>query len=139
MTTAAAEKTKSQEARTRAAIEAYVDAWARNDKAALLRVFAPDAVWSDPVGTPPYIGHAGIGGFWDQAHAGGARLEPRVQRIVVCGNEGILLFRMVVRSPNGGGMALDVCDRMVVDENGRITTAQAFWDSSCMVPLDQCD
>jgi steroid delta-isomerase len=102
-------------------------------------VFAPDAVWIDPVGTPPYKGEGAIGGFWDQAHAGGARLEPRVERIVVCGNEGVLLFRMVVRTGDGGGMALDVCDHMVVNDEGRITTARAFWDASCMVPLSACD
>ena len=127
------------EARTRAAIEAYVDAWARNDRAALLGVFAEGAVWVDPVGTPPYEGHEAIGKFWDRAHAGGVRLEPRVQRIVVCGNEGVLLFRMVVRNADGSGMGLDVCDHMIVDEHGRIRTARAFWDGSCMVPIGECD
>jgi hypothetical protein len=35
-----------------------------------------------------------LGEFWDGAHVGGAKLTPQVQRIVVCGNEAILLFRI---------------------------------------------
>lgn len=129
---------KEIEKRTRAAIEAYVDAWTRNDRAALLNLFAEDAVWIDPVGTPPYEGRAKIGEFWDSAHAGDATLTPQVKRIVVCGKEAILLFRMVVRNPQGSGMGLDVCDQMTVDEEGKIQLAKAYWDSSCVVPIEQC-
>jgi len=124
------------ENRTRGAVEAYVRAWAENDRAALLDVFAPDAIWIDPVGTPPYVGREAIGTFWDQAHAGGSTLTPEVHRIVVCGNEAVLLFRMVVRGPAGGGMALEVCDHMEVGEDGRIRVAKAFWDPSCVTPLE---
>lgn len=127
------------ERRTRAAVEAYVKAWASGDRAALLEVFAEDATWEDPVGTPPYRGREAIGAFWDSAHAGGATLTPEVKRIVVCGSEAILLFRMVVRAPNGGGMGLDICDHMQVDEAGRILRARAFWDAQCMVPLAECE
>jgi steroid delta-isomerase len=124
------------EKRTRAAVEAYVKAWVTNDRAALLNVFAEDAQWFDPVGTPAWVGRAKIGEFWDQAHAGGAQLEPRVHRIVVCGNEAILLFQMVVRPPGGGGMALEVCDHMTVNANGQIQLAKAFWDEGCMASPD---
>jgi steroid Delta-isomerase len=129
---------KETEKRTRAAVEAYVDAWAKNDRAALLNVFAEDAVWIDPVGTPPYEGHAGIGEFWDNAHAGDATLTPEVKRIVVCANEAILLFRMVVRNSTGGGMGLDVCDQMTVNEDGKIQLAKAYWDNSCVVAIEEC-
>lgn len=127
------------EKRTRAAVEAYVDAWTRGDREALLALFAADGVWFDPVGTPPYEGRAKIGEFWDSAHAGGSSLTPKVQRIAVCGNEAILLFRMVVRNPDGSGMGLDVCDQMVVDADGKIELAKAYWDSSCIVPISECE
>jgi steroid delta-isomerase len=122
-------------ARTRAAVEAYVRAWATNDKEALLAAFAEDGVWIDPVGTPPYRGRAAIGGFWDQAHAGDQRFTPEVRRIVACGNEAILLFRMVVRNAGGGGMTIDVCDQMVVGPDGKIQVAKAFWDATCLGQL----
>jgi steroid delta-isomerase len=123
------------ESRTRAAVEAYIRAWANNDRAALLDVFAEDATWVDPVGTPAYVGRDAIGEFWDQAHAGGSTLTPEVHRIVVCANEAVLLFRMLVRGPAGSGMALEVCDHMEVGEDGRIRVAKAFWDQSCISPL----
>ena len=126
----------SVEARTRNAVESYARAWRNNDRALLLDTFAEDAVFIDPVGTPPHEGRTAIGKFWDSAHQGGAQLTPVVHRIVVCGNEAVLLFRMEVRSP-GGGMALEVCDHMEVNEEGRIQIAKAFWDESCTVPLEE--
>ncbi len=126
------------EKRTRQAVTAYVGAWCDNDREALLAAFSDDAVWIDPVGTPPRRGKAEIAEFWDQAHAGGQELEPRVERLVVCSNEAILLFRMIIRSAGGGGMALDVCDHFEVDSAGRIAVAKAFWDESCSVALEEC-
>jgi len=128
---------KEIEARTRAAVEAYVKAWASNDRAALLGIFAEDAEWFDPVGTPAYVGHEGIGRFWDQAHAGDSQLDPKVHRIVVCGNEAILLFKMNVRHAGGGGMGLEVCDHMTVNDEGKIQVAKAFWDAGCMGAADE--
>ena len=46
-----------------AVIDAYVDGYRRNDKQAVLDLFRPDAVWHDPVGAPPHVGHEGIGAF----------------------------------------------------------------------------
>jgi steroid delta-isomerase len=125
----------AMETKTRAAVEAYVNAWATNDRAALLRAFAEDATWVDPAGTPPWRGRAKIGEFWDMAHGSGMTLEPVVQRIVVCGNEAILLFRMLVRMP-GGGMGLDACDHMEINDRGEIQRGTAYWDQGCVVPLD---
>lgn len=138
MTTQGASAKKDIEARTRAAIEAYVEAWRADDREALLNIFAGDATWEDPVGSPPWQGREKIGEFWDQSHNGGATLTPRVQRIVVCGREGILIFRMIVRFPGGGGMGLDVCDHMRINDQGKIQVARAYWDQRCIVPLSEC-
>jgi steroid delta-isomerase len=127
---------ESIEQKTRAALEAYADAWACNDRDALLAVFAPDASWEDPAGTPPWHGHAKIGEFWDMAHTAGTTLKPVVHRIVTCGAEGILLFRMEVRMPGGGGMGIEACDHMIVNAQGKIQSGKAYWDQGCVVPLD---
>lgn len=123
------------EEHTRAAVQAYVDAWARNDREALLNAFAEDAVWVDPAGTPPWQGRAKIGEFWDMAHTTGTALTPVVHRIVVCGHEAILLFRMEVRMAGGGGMGVEACDQMIVNANGKIQSGKAYWDRNCIVPL----
>lgn len=120
-------------AQVRAVIEKYVQAWATNDKALLLSIFAEDAVWTDPVGTPPFQGHAGVSAFWDFAHQDASRqLSPRVNHIVACANEGILDFTMQVRLPQSNqGLDLHVVDRFVLNEQGRIQSASAYWDEGC--------
>jgi steroid delta-isomerase len=118
----------------RNAIEAYARAWSSNDKALILSLFAPDCEWSDPVGTPPFKGHEGVSRFWDFAHRDPkVQMTPKVHRIVVCANEGILNFTMQVRLPHlNQGLDLNVTDRMVFNEQGRIRLAQAYWDATCV-------
>ena len=56
----------------REVIGKYMQAWTNGDKELLLSIFAEDATWEDPVGSPAFVGHAGISGFWDFAHQGAA-------------------------------------------------------------------
>jgi steroid Delta-isomerase len=116
----------------RQALENYVKAWATNDKPLFLSLFAPDAQWWDPVGTPPFKGHAGIGKFWDFAHEDADRsLSPKIDEIRACGNEGILRFTMQVRIPSRRqALDLSVIDYVVLNDAGEIHTARAFWDET---------
>ena len=116
----------------RAAIENYVLAYNSDDLALLLSIFDEDCVWEDPVGTAPHLGHDGIRKFWEFAHSDGAKLAPEVERIVVCGSEGLLVFTMVVHLQNGGMVRLKAVDRFVFNDEGRIRHGQAYWDDSCM-------
>ena len=120
-------------AQVRTVIQQYVEAWAKGDKQLLLSIFAEDAVWCDPVGTPAFVGHKGVAAFWDFAHQDSARqLTPKVNRIVACANEGILDFTMQVRVPHlNQGLDLRVVDRFVLNDAGRIQTANAYWDETC--------
>jgi steroid delta-isomerase len=117
----------------RQVIETYVRAWASGDRKLVLSVFAEDCEWHDPVGAPPFRGHAGVARFWDFAHQDPTRkLEPLVQRVIACGNEGILHFVMQVRLPHlNQGLDLTVIDRFVLNEEGKIKLAQAYWDAGC--------
>jgi steroid delta-isomerase len=117
---------------TRTAIEHYLKAWQTNDRQLLLDTFAKDARWEDPVGSEPFIGHEGIAKFWDAGHSMGNHMTPVLTQIIVCGSEGILRFTMQVRSKDGkSGLDLHVVDRMVVNEQGKIQLAQAYWDAGC--------
>lgn len=119
-------------AQVRKVVEQYAEAWARNDRALLLSLFAEDCTWTDPAGTPPFRGRAGAAAFWDFAHQDASReLTPQVHRIVACGNEGILDFTMQVRIPGRNqGLDLRVVDRFVIDDEGRIAEACAYWDEA---------
>jgi steroid Delta-isomerase len=116
----------------RRVLEDYVKAWATGDRELFLSLFAEDASWSDPVGTPEFRGHAAIGRFWDFAHQGDERqLMPRVEEIRANANEGILRFVMQVRIPSRGeGLDLSVIDYVVLNDEGRIQLSRAFWDET---------
>ena len=120
----------------REVIGKYMQAWATGDKALLLGIFAPDASWEDPVGTPAFVGHEGIGKFWDFAHMGaeqGRTIQPRIEQIIANGNEGILRFTMQVRVPaENKGLDLAVVDHFELNDAGLIRRARAFWDEGCV-------
>lgn len=116
----------------RAVIGKYVEAWTNKDRALLLSIFAEDAVWEDPVGSPPFTGRDGVARFWDFAHAGPKRsLTPKVEEIRACGNQGIMRFTMQVRIPEANqGLDLSVIDYFEINDAGKIQVAKAFWDES---------
>src|ERR1700677_4424952 len=119
-------------AHVREVLENYLKALTTGDKELLLSMFAEDARWADPAGTPEFKGHQGIGQFWDYAHKDPERqLRPKLKEIRACGNEGILRFTMQVRVPQRNqGLDLSIIDYMVINEAGKIQSARAFWDQS---------
>ena len=122
----------------KAVIEKYVEAWTNDDRALLLSIFAEDATWADPVGTPEFRGHEGLNQFWEFAHAGPPRTLTAVpHQIIACANEGILRFTMQVRvSSENKGLDLSVVDHFVLNEDGKIQSGQAFWDETCVTCPD---
>jgi steroid Delta-isomerase len=108
-------------------IAAYVDGYRRNDKQAVIDLFRADAVWHDPVGAPPHVGHDGIGEFWDQTHAmaDSIALEPRF--VVVAGDEGVMSFEIHVGTPTGT-MVMDAVEIFTVGDDGKIVLLKAYWD-----------
>ena len=120
----------------RSTIESYLRAYNEGNLDLLLSLFAPDCVWEDPVGKPPHLGHDGLREFWQFAHTDGAKLSPQVERIVVCGTEGLLVFTMVVHLPGGGRVNLKAVDRFEFDDEGLIKHGQAYWDDACMEMIE---
>ncbi len=110
----------------------YVKAWATADKALLLSLFAENAIFCDPVGAPPFLGHAGIGRLWDFAHLDPGTLhQPQIEEIRVNANEGILRFTMRVRAPaRQQGLDITIIDWFELNGDGRIQNGRAFWDAS---------
>jgi len=112
----------------------YIKAWSEGDRALLLSLFAEDATWEDPVGSPPFHGLEGIARFWDFGHQAGAQeLNPELVQLIACGNEGILRFIMRVRLPaENKGLDLHAVDHFVINDQGKIQKARAFWDEGCL-------
>ena len=116
----------------RAVLQNYIKAWTTKDKALLLSLFAEDATLEDPVGTPAFKGHDGIGRFWDFALADKSRqITPRLEEIRACGSQGILRFTMEVRLPHENkGLDLSIIEHVEVDAAGRLKHVRAFWDET---------
>jgi steroid delta-isomerase len=116
--------------RVRSVVDAYVDSYRRNDKQACIDLFAPDAVWHDPVGEPPHVGHEGIGAFWDQTRtlAESIVLEPK--DVIVCANQAAMVFEIHVTLTGGSTMVMDAVEVFVLDDDARISGLSAYWDMS---------
>jgi steroid delta-isomerase len=125
----------------RKALNNYIKAWATNDKALLMSILSEDAVFCDPVGTPEFIGHEGIGRFWDFSHTGeGRTLTPVLQEIRACANEGILRFTMQVRIPSANqGLDLSIIEYVLIDDAGKIKSLRAFWDETSVAKPEGMD
>jgi len=113
----------------RSALEAYVGAYSTGDREAFLDLFAPDAVWHDPVGADPHIGHGGIGDFWEATQSMADEIVLEVDRIVVGGSEAMMVFSIVARA-GGGAMGFEAVETFEFDDDGKITLAKAYWDPS---------
>jgi len=126
----------ANEEKLKAQLAAYLEGWKTNDKVHWLELFAEDAKLEDPVGTPAHAGKEAIAAFWDLVHQMPMNFFPEMQRAVVCGNEGMLLFRMVTRPEGGPGIAMDIVDIFTFNDDGLITKLKAYWDSGCsnMIP-----
>ena len=113
--------------RVRAVVDAYVDANRRNDKQACLDLFAPDAVWHDPVGEPPHVGHEGIGAFWDQARSMADSIVLEPTDVIVCANQAAMVFE-IHATIGESTMIIDAVEVFVLDDDGCIAALSAYWD-----------
>lgn len=111
----------------RAIVDQYVSASNANDKAAVLALFAPDAVWHDPVGQPPHVGVDAISEFFDQTRTMADRIEMKPSDVIVCGNEAVMVFEIHV-TIGDGGMVMDAVETFEIDDAGLISGMKAYWD-----------
>ena len=121
--------------RVRSVVDAYVDTYRRNDKQACIDLFAADAVWHDPVGEPPHVGHEGVGAFWDSARALAESIELVPSDVIVCANQAAMVFEIHVTlaAPEGTPatkLIMDAVEVFVLDEQGKIEELRAYWDMS---------
>jgi steroid Delta-isomerase len=119
--------------RVRSVVDAYVDSYRRNDRQGCLDLFAPDAVWHDPVGAPPHLHHEGIGAFWDQARSMADSIELVPNNVIVCGDQAAMVFEIHVTlgGPDAPStMVMDAVEIFTVNDEGLIAELRAYWDMS---------
>ncbi len=118
--------------RVRVVVDAYVEAYRRNDKQACLDLFAAGAEWHDPVGEPPHVGHVGVSAFWEQARTMADVIELVPSDVIVCANQAAMVFEIHVTVGAADGssstMVMDAVDVFVLDDDGLIVELRAYWD-----------
>jgi steroid delta-isomerase len=113
------------------ALREYMRCWADDDREGWLSLFAAEATLEDPVGAPVIKGAEAIAAFWDRIHQGDMDMRCELDRIVVCGDEALMIF-CVITSGAGVEMRVQIADLFTFDDLGKITTMRAFWDQGCM-------
>lgn len=118
----------------RATVDAYVDAYAQNDRSAFLALWAEDGVLEDPVGTPVHQGKEALAAFWDGARELADRIILKPQSVIVAGSEAAMVFEINAHIGDGG-MVLRAVDIMQCNEAGQLQSVRAFWDMATATPL----
>lgn len=119
----------------RATVDSYVDAYATNDKAAFLALWAPEGILEDPVGTPVHVGVDALGAFWDGARELANRIVLKPENVVIAGGEAAMVFEINAHIGDGG-LTMQAVDVMKFDDKGRLTSVRAYWDMASATPLE---
>ena len=113
----------------KAVAEAYVAASNANDKQTVLSLFAPDALWFDPVGQAPHVGVDGIGAFYDESRALADRIEMKLVDVIACGTEAAMVLE-IHATIGESEMIMDCVETVEVNDDGKISGMKAYWDMS---------
>lgn len=114
------------EQQMRAAMQEYIDAFNRDDLAAILNLYADDATVEDPVGSEPKRGRAEIDAFYAEAMKTGARLTLSAPIRASHGNAAAMAFEVKLNY-QGQAMVIHVIDVMTFDAAGKFASMQAYW------------
>ena len=108
-----------------AAVDAYVDGFARGDLDTVLAIYADDATVEDPVGTPLHVGIEAVRAFYAYSLSTGAKLElmgePRT-----AGDYVAFPFRVLLNL-EGKDQAIEVIDTFKFNAEGKVVEMRAFW------------
>jgi len=102
------------------------------DKRAAL--FAEDATFEDPVGSPPLRGLDAIIKFWQGAKDIRWWAAHDVRRVVVTGNEVMLHFVSTMKVPGLQTSRMEVYEVQAFNAAGKICSVKAYFDVACLLP-----
>jgi steroid delta-isomerase len=110
-----------------AVFQHYAELFTAGDADAIVALYAPDAVVRDPVTGPRVQGREAIRAWYQGAFDAMGRMEMALEGAVrVAGRHGAAA--MVVHATNNGlRFRSDTLDVMVFDDDGLITSMDAYW------------
>ncbi len=114
----------------RTAVASYVELLGGGEREKWLDLFAENATLTDPVPSQAHVGRSAIESFWMGMTGVADRLVMRRHELHVCGNEAALVYTMTLETEQGAGTAFDGVEIFIVDDEGLIASARAYWDPS---------
>jgi steroid Delta-isomerase len=115
-----------------AAVNAYVEAFAKGDPELAVALFAEDAVIEDPVGSPLKVGHEAIRAFYVGSMATGAKLVlDGPIRLAI--DHAAFAFHVPLHF-DGKDMEIHVIDTFAFNAEGKVREMRAFFGPGNMLP-----
>ena len=124
----------ASEAQMREAMQAYIDAFNRQDLAAIVNLYAEDATVEDPVGSELKRGRAEIEAFYKTALETGAQLKLSAPIRASHGDSAAMAFEVALHY-QGQDMVIHVIDVMTFNAAGQYTSMKAYWGPGDMQPV----
>lgn len=124
------------EQKMKQAMQAYIDAFNRDDAEAVIALYAEDATVEDPVGKEPMAGKAKISDFYRMAMKTGAKLSLAAPIRASHGNSAAMAFDVKLNMPQGPAL-IRVIDVMTFDDRGKFKSMRAYWGPSDMEGMGQ--
>jgi len=108
-------------------VNRYLDLAANGGTDDIIELYASDATVEDPVGSEVHIGRQAIHGFY--ANLEGMKRKSEMLSLRVNGNEAAYYWRLTVELGNGSGMHIEIISVMTFDDEAKITSMKAYWNS----------
>jgi len=112
-------------------MQAYIDAYNRDDLEAIVALYADDATVEDPVGSAPKTGKAAVAAFYTMAMKSGARLALAAPIRASHGTSAAMAFDVLLNMPEGKAV-IRVIDVMTFNAAGEFSSMRAYWGRSDM-------
>lgn len=109
-------------------LEGYKAAWETRDADKAAALFTAAATYQDEAFSPPYVGTAGIKGYWSKVTAGQRDVKFQYQVLGVTGNTGIAHWSAqfaVAGTP--ATIALDGVFLLEFDASGKCRSLREWW------------
>jgi len=111
-----------------AAVEEYFASIGSLDIQRYVSNFASDGVLEDPVGTPPVQGTQALTAYFGGIIAPFSEIKPKVQDVIVCGNEAAVNWKLKLTTTTGKHVTIDGMGVFSFDQTGKLKTVREFWD-----------
>ena len=121
------------EAQMREGMQAYIDAFNREDLAGIVNLYAADATVEDPVGSELKSGRTEIEAFYKFALEAGAKLTLSAPIRASHGNSAAMAFEVALNY-QGTDMVIHAIDVMTFNDEGKYTSMKAYWGPGDMKP-----